>query len=158
MAEFTLAENPANTTTSLLQQQCEPDGSAVLLHPDLQDSDYYLLQQQLLPNSAAGSGALEHDPCSLYALGTDRSDRSQNVGNVPGPLPLGVAVIDASITLFGHVFPRVLHKHRLQLLIHFEDSIKQAKTRQAVQTNIFAGLLAALRNVAEAKVDSLLGK
>ena len=45
----------------------------------------------------------------------------------------------------------MLSKHRLQLLLHFEDSIKQAKTRQAVQTNIFAGLLAALRNVAEAK-------
>lgn len=148
VAEFTLAENPANTTTSLLQQQCQPDGSAVLLHPDLQDSDYNLLQQQLLPNSAAGSGALEHDPCSLYVLVTDRS---HVVGSVPGPLPLGVAVIDASITLFGHVFPRVLHKHRLQLLVHFEDSIKQAKTRQAVQTNIFASLLAALRNVAEAK-------
>ena len=148
MAEFTLAENPANTTTSLLQQQCQPDGAAVLLHPDLQDSDYILLQQQLLPNSAAGSGALEHDPCSLYAMVTDRS---QIAGGVPGPLPLGVAVIDASITLFGHVFPRVLPKHRLQLLVHFEDSIKQAKTRQAVQTNIFAGLLAALRNVAEAK-------
>ena len=69
----------------------------------------------------------------------------------PGPLPLGVAVIDASITLFGHVFPRVLPKHRLQLLLHFEDSIKHAKTRQAVQTNIFAGLLAALRNVTDAK-------
>jgi len=149
VAEFTLAENPANTTTSLLQLHCQPDDAAVLLHPEMHDSDFTPLQQQLLPNSAAGSGALEHDPCSLYGL--QAPDHRLLVGGVPGPLPLGVAVIDASITLFGHVFPRVLHKHRMQLLLHFEDSIKQAKTRQAVQTNIFAGLLSALRNLAEAK-------
>ena len=68
VAEFTLAENPANTTTSLLQLHCQPDDAAVLLHPELHDSDFSQLQQQLLPNSAAGSGALEHDPCSLYNL------------------------------------------------------------------------------------------
>lgn len=154
VAEFTLAENPANTTTSLLQFHCQPDDAAVLLHPEMHDSDYSPLQQQLLPNSAAGSGALEHDPCYLYTLQASADPhRSAQVlvGGVPGPLPLGVAVIDASITLFGHVFPRVLHKHRLQLLVHFEDSIKQAKTRQAIQTNIFAAILSALRSVAEAK-------
>jgi hypothetical protein len=87
VAEFTLAENPANTTTSLLQQQCQPDGSAVLLHPDLQDSDYYLLQQQLLPNSAAGSGALEHDPCSLYALGLTGLTGPRMLGMFLGRFP-----------------------------------------------------------------------
>lgn len=149
VAEFTLAENPANTTTSLLEFHCQPDDAAFLLHPELVDSDYSQLQQQLLTNSAAGSGALEHDPCSLYS---SVANRSQVPGGVPGPLPLGVAVIDASIVLFGHVFPRVLQKHRLQLLHHFEDSIKQAKTRQAVQTNIFGALLAALRAIAEVKI------
>lgn len=41
-----------------------------------------------------------------------------------GPLPLGVAVIDASVTLFGSVFPRVSNKHRVQMLGHFTDCIK----------------------------------
>ena len=132
VAEFTLAENPANTTTSLLNAHCHPDDAAMLLNCDILDNDSSQLQQQLVPNSnAVGSGALEHDPCSLYAL-QDRSPQR----SMPGPLPLGVAVIDTAITLFGHVFPRVLHKHRLQLLIHFEDSIKQAKTRQAIQINV----------------------
>ena len=44
---------------------------------------------------------------------------------MPGPLPLGVAVIDQSITLFGLVFPRVANKHRLQMLNHFAECIKQ---------------------------------
>ena len=44
---------------------------------------------------------------------------------MPGPLPLGVAVIDQSVTLFGLVFPRVANKHRLQMLNHFAECIKQ---------------------------------
>lgn len=60
---------------------------------------------QLQPNSASGSGALEHDPSSIYL-------RIPAGEAVPGPLPLGVSVIDASVALFGVVFPHVSYKHR----------------------------------------------
>lgn len=61
--------------------------------------------EQLQPNSASGSGALEHDPSSIYLR--------VPVGEaIPGPLPLGVSVIDASVALFGVVFPHVSFKHR----------------------------------------------
>jgi hypothetical protein len=33
----------------------------------------------------------------------------------PGSLPLGIAVVDLSIVVFGVVFPRVAQKHRLQV-------------------------------------------
>lgn len=68
---------------------------------------------QLQPNSASGSGALEHDPSSIYL-------RIPAGEAVPGPLPLGVSVIDASVALFGVVFPHVSYKHRCVLikLIH----------------------------------------
>lgn len=66
---------------------------------------------------------------------------------VPGPLPLGVAVIDSSVKLYGLVFPRVAHKHRLQMLQHFNECIKQAKSfrQQAVQMNIFTAVLCSLK-------------
>ena len=66
---------------------------------------------------------------------------------VPGPLPLGVAVIDSSVKLFGLVFPRVANKHRLQMLEHFTDCIKSAKSsrQQAVQINIFTAVLCGLK-------------
>ncbi len=66
---------------------------------------------------------------------------------LPGPLPLGVAVIDASITLFGRAFPAVSMKHRHQLLSHFRECIRQAKSarQQAIQINIFTAFLAALK-------------
>ena len=42
----------------------------------------------------------------------------------PGPLPLGVSVVDAAIVVFGLVFPRAAHKHRLQMLDHFNQHLK----------------------------------
>ena len=48
--------------------------------------------------------------------------------SAPGPLPLGVSVVDQSIIVFGLVFPRAAQKHRLQMLDHFSKLIKdQAK-------------------------------
>lgn len=56
-------------------------------------------------------------------------------------------MIDMSVVLFGLVFPVVAFKHRLQMLEHFSECIRQAKaTRQeAVQINIFTALLNALK-------------
>lgn len=69
---------------------------------------WLLVSEQLQPNSASGSGALEHDPSSIYLR--------VPVGEaIPGPLPLGVSVIDASVALFGVVFPHVSFKHRSEL-------------------------------------------
>ena len=66
---------------------------------------------------------------------------------LPGPLPLGVAVIDAAILLFGKAFPFVAQKHRVQLFTHFRECIRQAKSgrQQAIQINIFTSFLTALK-------------
>uniref|UniRef100_A0A8C0J5D7 HEAT repeat-containing protein 5B n=1 Tax=Chelonoidis abingdonii TaxID=106734 RepID=A0A8C0J5D7_CHEAB len=103
VAEFTLTDNSANTTTSLLRSLCHYDDS-VLLGSWLQETDHKSIEDQLQPNSASGSGALEHDPSSIYL-------RIPAGEAVPGPLPLGVSVIDASVALFGVVFPHVSYKH-----------------------------------------------
>lgn len=81
--------------------------------------------------------------------------RTNSVQNeeLPGPLPLGVAVIDSSVSLFGLIFPRVANKHRLQILEHFVECIRHAKSSRAdaVTINVFASLLAALKGLTEAK-------
>uniref|UniRef100_A0AAZ3PRM5 HEAT repeat-containing protein 5B n=1 Tax=Oncorhynchus tshawytscha TaxID=74940 RepID=A0AAZ3PRM5_ONCTS len=104
VAEFTLTDNSANTTTSLLRSLCHYDDS-VLMGSWLQETDHKSIEDQLQPNSASGSGALEHDPSSIYL-------RVPMGEAMPGPLPLGVSVIDASVALFGVVFPHVSFKHR----------------------------------------------
>ena len=144
VAEFTLTDNAANTTTSLLRSLCHVDDS-VILGSWLQETDHKAIEDQLQPNSASGSGALEHDAAALYLRCSS--------GDIPGPLPLGVAVIDSSVKLYGLVFPKVAHKHRLQMLDHFSECIKQAKSQrqQAVQINIFTAVLCALKSLAETK-------
>lgn len=76
-----------------------------------------LVPKQLQPNSASGSGALEHDPSSIYL-------RIPIGEAIPGPLPLGVSVIDASVALFGVVFPHVSFKHRSQVLVVATGTLK----------------------------------
>uniref|UniRef100_A0A8B9CJS9 HEAT repeat-containing protein 5B n=1 Tax=Anser brachyrhynchus TaxID=132585 RepID=A0A8B9CJS9_9AVES len=116
VAEFTLTDNSANTTTSLLRSLCHYDDS-VLLGSWLQETDHKSIEDQLQPNSASGSGALEHDPSSIYL-------RIPAGEAVPGPLPLGVSVIDASVALFGVVFPHVSYKHRsVYIYIQFQNSV-----------------------------------
>uniref|UniRef100_A0AAX7TEN8 HEAT repeat-containing protein 5B n=1 Tax=Astatotilapia calliptera TaxID=8154 RepID=A0AAX7TEN8_ASTCA len=139
VAEFTLTDNSANTTTSLLRSLCHYDDS-VLMGSWLQETDHKSIEDQV------SCGALEHDPSSIYLR--------VPVGEaIPGPLPLGVSVIDASVALFGVVFPHVSFKHRLQMLDHFAECIKQAKgvRQQAVQLNIFTAVLSALKGLAENK-------
>lgn len=71
----------------------------------------------------------------------------------PGPMPLGVAVIDKSVTLFGLIFPHVANKHRIQMFDHFAECIKHAKSsrQEAVQMNIFAALLSGLKGLNDTK-------
>ncbi|XP_034942648.1 HEAT repeat-containing protein 5B isoform X2 [Chelonus insularis] len=156
VSEFTLTENPGNTTTSLLRVVCHANDS-VILGTWLQETEHRTIEDQmepnrradmehLQPNSAAGSGALEHNECCLYRPLPPNT-------LIPGPLPLGVAVIDLSVTLFGQIFPRVANKHRLQMLDHFGECIKHAKSgrQEAIQINVFTAVLSGLKGLNEAK-------
>ena len=63
---MSLADSLANnTTTSLLRSMCHHDDS-ILLGAWLEETDQHSVEEQLQPNSAAGSGALEHDPLSVF--------------------------------------------------------------------------------------------
>lgn len=147
VSEFTLAESGANTTTSLLRTMCHADDS-VILGTWLHHTHHKAIEDQLQPNSASGSGALEHDATFLY--------RPLPEGEtIAGPLPLGVTVIDASVVLFGQMFPLVANKHRLKMLNLFGDMIRAAKSQrqEAVQMNIFTAVLSALKGLSDNKAS-----
>uniref|UniRef100_H2Z3V1 HEAT repeat-containing protein 5B n=1 Tax=Ciona savignyi TaxID=51511 RepID=H2Z3V1_CIOSA len=147
VAEFTLTDNQANTTTSLLRSLCHHDDN-VLLGTWLKESDQSLIEDQLQGYGGSGSGSIEHDSTTVYL-------QSYEHNVAPGPLPLGVSVIDAAIALFGLAFPHVAMKHRLQMLNHFDECVKQAaknaQRQRAVQINIFTALICALKGLAENK-------
>ncbi len=60
---------------------------------------------------------------------------------------MGVAVIDKSALVFSMIFPYVAHKHRIQMLTHFQECIKHTKSvrQEAVQMNILTAILGALK-------------
>lgn len=103
--------------------------------------------------------------CFNYCGVIEREKRtiSEFAGGVTewqGALPLGVAVIDASIQLYGHMYPKVPNKHRLQMLTHFSDCINKQATskanaanRQALQINIFTAVLSSIKSLAETKSE-----
>ncbi|XP_008187609.1 HEAT repeat-containing protein 5B isoform X4 [Acyrthosiphon pisum] len=157
VSEFTLAENPANTVTSKLRYVCKNEEGILLGICPVQHSHHQTIEDQvdcsrkveydyLIQNNAIGSGALDNDPRYLY-LSVSKDD------NIPSPLPLEVSVIDASVTLFGLIFPRVTNKHRIQMIDHFTDQIKYSKSCRcdAISTNIFASLLAGLKALSDTK-------
>ncbi|CAL8143424.1 unnamed protein product [Orchesella dallaii] len=133
--ELTLNDNVANTTTSLFTRVCQSNAIFNSLV-----SDHVSIEDQLQPTGAAGSGAIEHDPCSLYQELAEGS-------SVPLPFPLGVAVIDSAIELFGILYPHISTKHRTQLIDHFVECLKVTKyaRKEAVLVNIFCGVLMAMR-------------
>ena len=65
VSEFSLADGQSSTSTSLLRSLCHSDDS-VILGTRFQDTEEAAIEDQLLANSASGSGAIEHDPCSLF--------------------------------------------------------------------------------------------
>ena len=70
-----------------------------------------------------------------------------------GPPALAAQVIEASIHLFGLVFPYVSTRHRLQMIEHFTECIRVSKAarQEAIQINVFAALLFAWRHLSETK-------
>lgn len=175
VSEFTLTDGQTGASTSLLTTLCHSDDAIILVGPHLATSsstknggasqsytlsldEFNYLEEMLLPNNPAGCGALEHDLTSLYGpLPEGQPD--------PGSLPLGIAVVDISIVVFGVVFPRVAQKHRLQMLEHFGQHLRQPPVTsqssssssptlskpEAININILAAILSALRGLVEGK-------
>lgn len=69
------------------------------------------------------------------------------------PRPVSVAVIDSAVELFGRIYPYVPVRHRVQTVEHFAECIRLAKSarQEAIQINVFAALLNAVRRLTETK-------
>ena len=96
----------------------------------------YLQMQSYL---SSGVGSIEYDPTVLY--------KATSEFTFPAPLPLAVMIINKSALVFASVFPYVAQKHRVQMLNHFQECVKHAKSsrQEAIQINILTALLGALK-------------
>jgi HEAT repeat-containing protein 5 len=137
VAEFTLTDSQLNTFTSILKQTCNINDYS-LIESDFKSTDYLI-------DSAY---SLEHDITCLY-------NKENQKNSLQGSLPLGINVLDSSIILYGQIYARISNKYRLQMLQHFYDLLKSAKSinKQALQTNISTAIYLSLKNLSETKTQ-----
>ena len=145
VSEITLSD-PINghNSTSLLDDYLTPT-ERMLLGSEALDELNNTVEKQLHPNNALGSSSLEHDATYLF-----RTHQSESENKA---YPLGIALIDASITVFGKIYPRVATKHKFQMIKHFKDCIRTAKANklEPLELNIYGSLLAGLKGIVEEK-------
>ena len=164
VVEFTLVDNSLNTTTSLLKSIChdllgkkfsKKIFELKLFFADnwLEETDHQSIEEQLDPHSSNSFGAFEHDETYLY-----RSAYSHSMDfHIPEPLPVYIAVIDASVQLYPRIFAHLSNAQRIATLQSFTDAIKQSKDarQEAIQINILTALLLSLKTVTETEQDTL---
>jgi hypothetical protein len=114
-------------------------------------------EEQPHPHSTTSTGALEHDETYLYRRDTSSNDTINT--NIPEPLPLNIAVIDASIQLYYKIFIQISNKHRLKIFQHFIDLIKQSidVRQEAIQINVLTAIVLSLKTLAESEEVSPFG-
>uniref|UniRef100_A0A0X3P7M8 HEAT repeat-containing protein 5B n=1 Tax=Schistocephalus solidus TaxID=70667 RepID=A0A0X3P7M8_SCHSO len=119
----------------------------------------FLTEGTSTPNSCVlntndASTADEFEIGLLSAADTGADFRHQNgVIAIRGAPSVATSLINASVDLFGSLFPYVSVRHRTQMLEHFAECIRVSKAarQEAIQVNIFAAFLCALRKLAETK-------
>lgn len=110
----------------------EPDYHSIIDHN-------FVFRSQIQAYLSSGVGSIEYDPTILYKATNDLT--------YPSPLPLAVTIINKSALVFALVFPYVAQKHRVQMLNHFQECVKHAKSsrQEAIQINILTAVLGTLK-------------
>ncbi|KPL97673.1 hypothetical protein QR98_0002980, partial [Sarcoptes scabiei] len=147
VSDLMLTENVVNTSSSficnLIQTNCD-----IILGTWIKETEHGFIEDQIQNHLLTGVGSIEYDPTILFKLSNDPS-------TAPSSLPLAVAVIDNAAMVFAYVFPYVAQKHRIQMLNHFQECLRQTKSsrQEAIQINILTALLGSLRTLAENKIN-----
>ncbi|KAH9415275.1 HEAT repeat-containing protein 5B [Dermatophagoides pteronyssinus] len=147
VSDLTLTENVVNTSSSLIRDLMQTNAD-IILGSWIQDTEHSLVEDQIQNHLSSGIGSIEYDPTILYKSSNDPL-------LVPSSPPLAVAVINKSAQVFALVFPYVAQKHRVQMLNHFQECLKHAKSsrQEAIQINILTAMLGALRTLVENKIN-----
>uniref|UniRef100_A0A3B3SRH9 HEAT repeat containing 5A n=1 Tax=Paramormyrops kingsleyae TaxID=1676925 RepID=A0A3B3SRH9_9TELE len=123
LSDLTSLESPACTGLTLLLSFCHAS-DAPLLGLATSDTDHLFIEEQV--GSGAGAGSLEHDPFTIHQQPLD----------VPLPLPPLCRLSQATVHLFGLLFPHMAGAQSTQILDQFSESLKQLKASRQQNAHI----------------------
>lgn len=114
-----------------------------------QYSETSLLEELLKSSTRQFLGSVEAVPNTFYLENINPHDNS----NFLYTLPIPRALVDCSIQLFGRIFNFSSDKHKLQLITHFKEVLKQAKPNRihAVLFNLSCAIYISLKMASEKK-------
>ncbi|XP_031435784.1 HEAT repeat-containing protein 5A isoform X2 [Clupea harengus] len=134
-------ENPSCCGLLLLPPLCHPTDLTLTGSTTL-DTDQRYIEQQLQSGSL-GIGTLEYDPFSIF----------QSSQEVPAPVPAATALTNATIQLFGVIFPQLATPHRAQTLEQLGEALRQLKgaRQQTAHILVTSALCCALKALGSAR-------
>ncbi|XP_041927422.1 HEAT repeat-containing protein 5A isoform X1 [Alosa sapidissima] len=117
-------ENPSCCELLLLPPLCHPT-DLTLTGSTAHDTDQRYIEEQLQSGSL-GIGTLEYDPFTIFQTSQD----------VPAPVPATTALTNATIQLFGVIFPQLATPHRAQTLEQLGEALRQLKGARQLTAQI----------------------
>ncbi|KAL2098993.1 hypothetical protein ACEWY4_005473 [Coilia grayii] len=135
------AENPSCCELLLLPPLCHPT-DLTLTGSTAHDTDQRYIEEQLQSGSL-GIGTLEYDPFTIF----------QSSQQVPAPVPAATTLTNATVQLFGVIFPQLATPHRAQTLEQLGEALRQLKgvRQQTAQILVTSALCCALKALGGAR-------
>ncbi|XP_063039810.1 HEAT repeat-containing protein 5A isoform X2 [Engraulis encrasicolus] len=134
-------ENSSCCELLLLPPLCHPS-DLPLTGITNQDTDHRYIEEQLQGGSL-GIGTLEYDPFTIF----------QSPQQVPAPTPSATTLTNATVQLFGVVFPQLATPHRAQTLEQLGEALRHLKgvRQQTAHILVTSALCCALKSLGSAR-------
>uniref|UniRef100_A0A5S6QXJ1 HEAT repeat-containing protein 5B n=1 Tax=Trichuris muris TaxID=70415 RepID=A0A5S6QXJ1_TRIMR len=145
--EFTVSDGSPNSQSNVLLSEFCCGEEAVIFDVSFLLFANRRVEQLVNPLGQRPYGTLENAAFLLC-----RRDSTEPPHDALSPQ---VTLVNSALLLFGHLFPFVQSKHRMQMLDHFVECIRLSKSsKQAViQGNVIAALILSMKNLADSKLS-----
>uniref|UniRef100_A0AC34Q6C8 HEAT repeat-containing protein 5B n=1 Tax=Panagrolaimus sp. JU765 TaxID=591449 RepID=A0AC34Q6C8_9BILA len=155
VADFSLSDNPQSSTCSSIISKLCSSTDTVFLSGWVRNTTQSELEEELYLSHLPNDKTFENDP--LVLINSSVVDGY----NWPEPLPVNVSSIDASILMFGRIYPLASPKQKLQLTNHFLNIFKASKNavrQQSIHLNVLSAVLCAMKSMGELRNARIQGE